>query len=219
MFGELAGDSKTLGAALDDEQGDSARALRLRVRARGDDIDVAERAIGDEGLRAVDEPTLVRSRRARLQPGDVGAGVGLGHADRADLFARAGRRQIPRLLLRRAAMRDVGDRHVGMNGQRARHAAERRARKLLGQNDRGQRPEPPPPYSTGWRMPSNPRPPSSRNTSRGISPASSQASACGAMRSSTYLRICALTRTRLSSCVAGSANSNKASFPGDGVRH
>ncbi len=69
-------------------------------------------------------------------------------------------------------------------------------------------PRPPPPYSTGWRMPRKPIAPSSLNTLRGISPDASHASPWGSIFSRTKRRTCWRTMRRSSSRMSGSANSN-----------
>ena len=56
--------------------------------------EVRAHAVGDEDLRAVDEPAAVDALGARAQRGDVGAGVGLGDRQRADLLAADRRRQV-----------------------------------------------------------------------------------------------------------------------------
>jgi hypothetical protein len=65
--------------------------------------------------------------------------VRFGHADGANLLAGTGRRQVLELLLVRAAVRDVGDRHVAMHGQGRRDTAETGARELLSKHDRSER--------------------------------------------------------------------------------
>ena len=83
-------------AVLDDEVGDLVVA-----RARGDrhvSRDVGA-GVGDELLRAVDDPAVGVERRARLDVAGVGAGVGLGQPERAELAPGAQVGQQPRLLL------------------------------------------------------------------------------------------------------------------------
>ena len=126
--------------SLDDEQRNAAAALGVRIGARGDDQDVAINGIGDEHLRAVDHPAIAVAAGARLQPGNVGAGIGLGHRDRADRLAADDRGQIFLLLLRRAAQRDVDRRHVGMHQHRRGEAAEGRTPEFLRPHHRRQRP-------------------------------------------------------------------------------
>ena len=124
---------------LDDEQRNAAAALGGGIGARGDDQDVAIDRIGDEHFRAVDHPGIAVAAGPRLQPGDVGARIGLGHRDRADRLAADDRGQIFLLLLGRAAQGDVDRRHVGMNQHRRGEAAEGRASEFLRPHHRRQR--------------------------------------------------------------------------------
>ena len=77
-------------------------------------------AVGDERLRAVDHPAAVDALGARAQRGHVGAGVGLGDAQRADRLAGDRRHQVALLLLVGA---ELPDRRRGDAGVRAEPAA------------------------------------------------------------------------------------------------
>src|SRR4051812_47726358 len=107
----------------DDERGVAARA-ELAVDRRDDDMDVGDAAVGRPGLLAVDDP--VAGGLVELRDGadgaDVGAGVGLGGAERADL----------RVVLRAVAARDpLADLLAGAlpedGGDRQRGAHQRHA--------------------------------------------------------------------------------------------
>ena len=78
---ELRGDS-TPSPVVDDQERDAVVAALLRRLDRGDD-EVRAHAVGDERLRAVDDPAAVDLLGVRLDAGDVGAGVGLGDPERA----------------------------------------------------------------------------------------------------------------------------------------
>src|SRR3954451_3967137 len=66
-----------------EEQRDAAVA-GLRVGLGDEDDHVGAVAVGDVGLRAVDYVLVAVAHRARLDAGDVGAGVGLGDAEAED---------------------------------------------------------------------------------------------------------------------------------------
>src|SRR5690606_8334474 len=87
---ELTGDVQARVALLDDEQRQPAAALGFGIGSRRDDVDVAIHSVGDEGLGTVDEPAVALANRTGLEAGDIGAGAGFGHADRADALAGAG---------------------------------------------------------------------------------------------------------------------------------
>jgi hypothetical protein len=64
---------------LDHEQTEPA--TRVRHCTCDDDEKVAELAVGDVGLRAVQNPTVAAARGARANAGQVAAGIGLRHRD------------------------------------------------------------------------------------------------------------------------------------------
>jgi hypothetical protein len=75
----------------------------------GDEHDeVGAVAVGDVGLRAVDDPLVAVAHRARLDAGDVGAGVGLGDAEAGDLLALDRRHEVALLLLLGAEQARIG---------------------------------------------------------------------------------------------------------------
>ncbi len=90
----------------------------------GDEHDhVGAVAVGDVGLGAVDDVLVAVAHRARLDAGDVGAGVGLGDAEAEDLLA-GDRGDDPLLLLLLGAEReDRRHRHVGVDRDAHRQAA------------------------------------------------------------------------------------------------
>ena len=70
----------------DQERGDAARPV---VAGAGEDQrDVGPGAVGDEQLLAVDHPVVAVARRPRRQVAGVGAGVGLGEPEAAQLARR-----------------------------------------------------------------------------------------------------------------------------------
>src|SRR5206468_2796644 len=71
---------------LDGEGGDAVL-LVLAIGDGEDDGDVGVAGIGDEVLRAVEDPVVAVFDRRRAQPRGVGAGAGLGQAPRTDPFA------------------------------------------------------------------------------------------------------------------------------------
>ncbi len=79
-------------AAVDHEGRHVAAPLRLRVGDRHHDVDVADRAVGAEGLGAVEQPAAVDLARRGARGRGVGAGARLGQAPGADLLAARERR-------------------------------------------------------------------------------------------------------------------------------
>ena len=106
---ELVADGEALVAVLDDEGGDA-----LAARARGDrgedDVERRHAGVGDPGLGAVQLVAAVDLLRVRGDATGVGAGLGLGRGERAELRLGAGQRAHPALLLRLITERDHGAR-------------------------------------------------------------------------------------------------------------
>ena len=75
-------------AALDDEQADAVVA-RVGVGPGGDDHQVGQDAVGDEGLLAVEDPVVAVADGGGPDALQVAAGSGLGHRDRGDDLAGA----------------------------------------------------------------------------------------------------------------------------------
>ena len=70
-----------------DEEEREAVVAGVRVGLRHEHDEVGPVAVGDVGLRAVDDPLVAVAHGARLDAGHVGAGVGLGDAEAGDLLA------------------------------------------------------------------------------------------------------------------------------------
>ena len=83
---ELVRDLVALHLALEDQERDPVVAALGRRLHRADE-EVGADAVGDEGLRAVDDPAAVDLLGVGPDPGDVGAGAGLGDPERGDLLA------------------------------------------------------------------------------------------------------------------------------------
>jgi hypothetical protein len=113
---EVAAALEALHAALDHQQAEALGAGR-RVGLRDHDHEVGVDAVGDEGLRPVDDPVVAVTPGARLDPLQVGAGAGLGHGDRRDELAAAEPRQPPLLLLVGAQLEQVRRRDVVVQGE------------------------------------------------------------------------------------------------------
>ena len=114
MLLDLRAHLEALGAGRDHERGLAARA-EVAVDARDHHVHVRDAAVGRPRLLAVEDPLVLRLvvDRAGAQRGDVGAGVGLGDAERADLrvLRRAEALRDPLAhLLGRAAGEDAGRR-------------------------------------------------------------------------------------------------------------
>ena len=75
----LAG-SETLGPPVDGEGRDVVVTLAFRIGDGEDDADVAHRAMGGEGLGAVEDPAAVDLARPAAGAGGVGAGTWLSSA-------------------------------------------------------------------------------------------------------------------------------------------
>ena len=92
---------------LDDDQRNALGAFG-RIGLGDDDDEIGRAAIGDEGLRAVDDIVVAVAPGRGLDRLKVGAGARLGHGDGADQFAGGQPRQPALLLLLGAVMQDVG---------------------------------------------------------------------------------------------------------------
>src|SRR5205823_2424612 len=92
-------------------EGDAVVAALGRGLHGGDD-EVGAHAVGDVRLLAVDEKTVLEALGTRAQGGDVGAGAGLGDAERADLLAADRGDEVALLLLLGAELPDGGRRDV-----------------------------------------------------------------------------------------------------------
>ena len=104
----------------------------LLGRLAGADEEVGADAVGDEGLGAVDDVAAVDPLGEGRDPGDVGAGAGLGDPQRADLLARDPGHQPALLLLLGAEVEDRRHRDRGVGVEPGRDAARAaRARQLL----------------------------------------------------------------------------------------
>src|SRR5206468_5118689 len=79
--------------AVGHEEAEPLETLRSGGAAREDDHEVAV-ARADELLASVDEPAAVAQRRGSREIADVGAGLGLGHRDRAAQLAARERGQV-----------------------------------------------------------------------------------------------------------------------------
>jgi hypothetical protein len=114
----LLPDDVALGVGGDDERADPAGAAPVvrGVGAAHGDHDVAEAAVGDPRLGAVQHPAAVDAPRLRGERGGVGARVRLREREAAEQLAARHRLQ-PALLLRVGA---VGQDHL--RGQRVVHA-------------------------------------------------------------------------------------------------
>ncbi len=73
-----------------------------------DDDEVGVLAVGDEGLRAVEDDLVARADGGGLDALQVGTGAGFGHGDGRDDFAARHLRQPVLLLFFRAVVEDVG---------------------------------------------------------------------------------------------------------------
>src|SRR5699024_1213219 len=95
---ELAALLETGRVGVDDEQRGALRGLRLEIGASDDDDEVAVDAVGDEGLRPVDDPVVAVANGFRRDVLQIRAGIRLGHGDRADHVTRGQPGQILLLL-------------------------------------------------------------------------------------------------------------------------
>jgi hypothetical protein len=87
----LAG-AEALHPLLDDERREIAPPCRHRLGHREDDADVADRAVGGEGLGAVEHPAAVDLLGARAGAAAASEPARLGEAPGADHLARGERR-------------------------------------------------------------------------------------------------------------------------------
>src|SRR5690606_36083667 len=102
---QVAAAFESFHAALDDEQAQPVRLVRLR--ARGNDDQVSVDAVRDVGLGAIQQPVIALVLGPRADARDVAARPGLGHGDREDVLARDALRQPACLLLLGAELADV----------------------------------------------------------------------------------------------------------------
>src|SRR5205085_8393596 len=110
---ELPRYGEALHPLLDHEERDAVVAALLGGLHGGDD-EVGAHAVRDEGLRPVHDIAAVHLLRARAEAGDVGARIGLGDAERADLLSGDRGSQPASLLVLGAELPDRrrGDRDV-----------------------------------------------------------------------------------------------------------
>ena len=106
-----------------DEEEREAVVAGVRVGLRDEHDEVGAVAVGDVGLRAVDDVLVAVAHGARLDAGDVGAGVGLGDAEAEDLLALDRGHEVLLLLLLGAEQVDRRRRHVGVDRDAHRQAA------------------------------------------------------------------------------------------------
>ena len=76
------------------------------IRHRRDDEDLADAAVRDESLRAVQHVAVAAAHRGRARAAGVAARLGLGESEAAHDFARREQRHVAALLLRRAELHD-----------------------------------------------------------------------------------------------------------------
>ena len=112
------------GVSGTDDEARLAAALQLRVDGGDDDVDVGDAAVGDPRLRAVEHPLVLGLvvHGPGAQARDVGAGVGLAHAEGAegDLVGRAVALRHPLAdLLGRAVAGDPGGGEAGAHDRHA----------------------------------------------------------------------------------------------------
>ena len=107
---------------------------RARAGARGDEVQVAVDAVGDEGLAARQEVVVAPPHRPGRHRGHVRSRAGLGDAERAHRLARDDAGQVALLLGLGAVAREPGRRHVGVHEHAERHAARPAARHLLAEH-------------------------------------------------------------------------------------
>ncbi len=109
-----------------------------RVIATGlhrDKKHVTVNAIGDEHLGAVQHPVITVTNGSATHARQIGPGVGFGHRDGGNLFARDQIRQVTSQLFWCASMIQMRAGHVGMHEHGYREPAITGAPQLLGQND------------------------------------------------------------------------------------
>ena len=90
--------------------------------ARPDDGDVGDRAVRDPHLRAVEDPVRAVASGQRAHGPGVGAGVGLGQSEAADLLAGVHRRQPPLLLILGSPLPDREHRERALHRDEAANA-------------------------------------------------------------------------------------------------
>lgn len=117
---QRAGAREARGVGVDDEQADAVLPGR-RIGADGDDEEVGEHAVGDEGLRAVDDEVVAVGDRGRGDRGEVGAGAGFGQRDGADLLAGDHRREPAFVLLIGTERDEVRGDEIVLTVDRHRH--------------------------------------------------------------------------------------------------
>ena len=105
---EVAAPLEAIEAPLHDDDAHAGVAL-ARVCLDSEDHEIGVDAIGDEGLRPVDDIVVTVSDRARRHRGEVGTDAGLGHADGSDELTAGDAWQPALLLLLRAVLEEVGD--------------------------------------------------------------------------------------------------------------
>ena len=110
--------------------------LGVGIGADGDDEEVGDHAVGDEGLAAVDDVVVAHVHGAALDVGEVGAEVGLGHAHGHDGLAADYLRQPLLALLLGAVFGNVGGDDVA--GEAGEDAVEAALGVFLGLYDRVQ---------------------------------------------------------------------------------
>ena len=134
---ELPAHREAREAALDEEHRDAVvPALGGAVAgARGDEVEIAVDAVGDEGLASGEEIVVAVPHRARRQRRHVGPGAGLGDAERAHRLALDDAGQVLLLLRLGAVAREPGRRHVRVHEHAERHAARPAPRHLLAEHD------------------------------------------------------------------------------------
>ncbi len=115
-------DLDPLGLHVDEQHRDAGLLLHVGVGADQGEDPVAVLAERGPRLLAVDDPVVAVLDRGGAQPGQVGAGVGLGEALAPPDVEVGGLRQELLLLLLGAELRDDRADHAGVERQRRRHA-------------------------------------------------------------------------------------------------
>ncbi len=118
----------------DDHAHPLVAALVGRARKHADPVGL--RAGGDPQLATVDDPVVAVAACPRRDPGDVGPGSGLAHADGADEVAGQRRSEELPLELVAPEARQRGRGHAGLDRDGHRHAAHVGPAELLGEDDR-----------------------------------------------------------------------------------
>ena len=103
----------------DDERADAARAGR-GIGHRGDDEDLADAAVGDESLGAVQQIAVAATHRRRARAAGVAASLGLGESKAAHDLSRRQQRHVAALLLRGAELDDRRGAERRVRGDRER---------------------------------------------------------------------------------------------------